>query len=134
MSSNYDPKSFEDATSSKSGKHNFYANKSVGGKSRQSRMNLSKTGNEIKIDGLKAEDEYKDSIPFVQDEFNRQDIEMEQFKEERVKKTQKYVESLVTGNFHQVKLDFDPNKDTAYSTAIDTDGDSIISTQELNDY
>ena len=44
------------------------------------------------------------------------------------------MESLVTGKFHQVKSDFDPNKDTSQNQVIDQDGDGIISTQELNDY
>jgi len=41
---------------------------------------------------------------------------------------------LVTGEFHPVKGDFDPNKDTSINKIIDTDGDGIVSTQELNDY
>lgn len=87
MSSTYDQKSFEAESSKVSEKNRFYGAQSVGGRSRQSRLNLSKTGNEVKLNGLKAEDEYKENVPFVQDEFNRQDVELQQFTQDRVKKT-----------------------------------------------
>ena len=46
----------------------------------------------------------------------------------------RFVESLVTGHFRAVKKDFDPNKDLSVNKIIDTDGDGIVSTQELNDF
>ena len=52
----------------------------------------------------------------------------------KVKSVHKFVESLVTGQFHAVKTDYDPNKDNSKSLEIDTDGDGIVSTQEIKDY
>lgn len=109
---------------------NFYGKQSVAG----SRMNMSKTGGMVEIKDLKHEDKYIGTAKFVQDEFNRQDFEIQQLDPEKVKNVKKFVESLVTGQFHSVKDDFDPNQDMNLAQVIDVDGDGIVSTQELNDY
>lgn len=41
---------------------------------------------------------------------------------------------MVSGKFNKISKEFDPNKDLSMKKIIDTDGDGIVSTQELNDY
>lgn len=70
------------------------------------------------------------------DEFNRFDIEISQLDSNKVKQDHiyRYVESLVTGRFHKVSKDFDPNKDLSVNKIIDADGDGIVSSTELHDF
>jgi hypothetical protein len=92
----------------------------------------SKTANQIKITGLDNEDLHDEGMKFVQDEFNRQDKEIQQF--DKPAKTIKFVESLVTGQFKAVNKDFDPNIEMTDISLMDCDGSGIVTTQEKNDY
>jgi len=71
---------------------------------------MSKTGGQITLKNLKDKDIARD-VQFQQDEFNRLDIEIQQLDSDRVKKdhVHRYVESLVSGKYHFIKKDFDPN-------------------------
>lgn len=103
-------------------------------RSRASKLSkLSKTANEVTIKDLNNEDLHEVHVKFKQDEFNRQDMEVKQF--EKPSRTTKYVESMISGKFTEVKKDFDPNADRNLEIGgADADGNNIISTQELNDY
>ena len=128
----------QDMSRSQGGDMNFYG-QSQGGKSKASKYSLSKTAGKVILKDLakyKADDLYTGKTKFRQDDFNRQDIEITALDTDKVKpeNVHRFVESLVTGKFHAVKKDFDPNKDLSMNTMIDADGDGIVSTQELNDY
>lgn len=112
-----------------------------GARSEKSRLSMSKTGGilidngEIQLNNFQREDlaDFGKNPTYNQDEFNREDKEIEQF--ESVKTYHRFVESLISGKYNAVKKEFDPNKLKAGgSKMVDKDGDGIVSTQELNDF
>jgi len=56
-------------------------------------------------------------------------------KPNKVKKTNRYIESLVSGQFQKVRNDFDPNAISEFEAAKmkDKNNDGIVSTQEIID-
>jgi len=56
-------------------------------------------------------------------------------KPNKVKKTNRYIESLVSGEFQKVSINFDPNaiSDAELSKMKDKNNDGIVSTQEIID-
>ena len=119
-----------------------HGGRGAGRSSRKSQFTQSKTGgilfkdNEINlVPKFQREDlaDFNKNPTYQQDEFNREDKEVEQF--ENVKHTQRFVESLISGRYNEVKKDFDPSKQSqSQAKIVDKDGDGIVSTQELNDF
>ena len=117
------------------GGQNFYRDdgQSQFGRSCRSKYTNTKTAGLVQLKDLNPDDISKDK-QFAQDEFNRLDLEIEQLEGKKVKNVYRAVESLVSGKFNRITKEFDPNKDLSMKKIIDTDGDGIVSTQELNDW
>ena len=107
------------------------------GFSQKSRHGLSKTGGKVELKNLKDNDVSKEKV-FKPDEFNRLDLNVKELNTEeknfKPESVHRYVESLVTGKFQNVKPGFNPNAVEEIDVGVDQDGDGMISTQELNDY
>ena len=84
-----------------------YDDSKYGGRSVRSRYTASRTGGAIELPNLNAQD-VSGEERYVPDEFNKMDFERRQISETKCT-SQRFVESLVTGEFQEVRKDFDPN-------------------------
>lgn len=73
-----------------------------------SKSNISRTGGEISIHGLRNDDRNEER-EFNSDDFNKIDYELRQFEAKKLN-VHKVIESLVTGEFQPTSKDFDPQK------------------------